>query len=55
VTHAQRLIHASIVVVSDRQALEACKAFMLDHRVVVEPACGGVTATIEQLKKWKSG
>ncbi len=73
----QHSIHS--VVVSDRQALEACEAFMLDHRVVVEPACGaalaaiyenveeihefkkvavivcgGVTATIEQLKKWNS-
>lgn len=71
--------HHSIrsVVVSDRQAVKACESFILDHRVVVEPACGaalaaiyenveeirgfknvavivcgGVTATIEQLKKW---
>jgi L-serine/L-threonine ammonia-lyase len=71
--------HHSIrsVVVSDRQAVEACESFILDHRVVVEPACGaalaaiyenieeirdfktvavivcgGVTATIEQLKTW---
>lgn len=67
------------VVVSDRQAVAACESFILDHRVVVEPACGaalaaiyenveeirefkkvavivcgGVTATIEQLKKWRS-
>jgi len=65
------------VVVSDRQAVKACMAFLHDHRIVVEPACGaalaavyenvdairefkkiavivcgGVTATIEQLKLW---
>jgi len=67
------------VVVSDKQAVEACKSFILDHRLVVEPACGaalaavyenveeirefkkvaiivcgGVTATIQQLKDWSS-
>lgn len=71
----QHLIRS--VVVSDRQAVHACESFILDHRVVVEPACGaalaaiyedveeirgfkrvavivcgGVTTTIEQLKKW---
>ncbi|WP_260963146.1 pyridoxal-phosphate dependent enzyme [Pseudomonas citri] len=28
------------VVVTDRQALDACEQFLLDHRVLVEPACG---------------
>jgi L-serine/L-threonine ammonia-lyase len=32
------------VVVSDREAVEACLRFMLDHRVVVEPACGAALA-----------
>jgi L-serine/L-threonine ammonia-lyase len=31
-------------VVSDREAVEACLRFMLDHRVVVEPACGAALA-----------
>jgi L-serine/L-threonine ammonia-lyase len=32
------------VVVSDREAVEACLRFMDDHRVVVEPACGAALA-----------
>lgn len=65
------------VIVSDKQAVKACESFILDHRMVVEPACGaalaavydnveeirafknvavivcgGVTATIDHLKKW---
>jgi L-serine/L-threonine ammonia-lyase len=32
------------VVVSDREAVEACLRFMDDHRVVVEPACGASLA-----------
>jgi L-serine/L-threonine ammonia-lyase len=32
------------VVVSDRDAVEACLRFMDDHRVVVEPACGAALA-----------
>lgn len=34
------------VVVSDKQAVDACKSFMLDHRVVVEPACGAALAAV---------
>jgi L-serine/L-threonine ammonia-lyase len=34
------------VVISDKQALEACKSFMLDHRIVVEPACGAALAAV---------
>jgi len=74
---AKHAIHS--VVVSDRQAVKACESFILDHRIVVEPACGaalaavyenveairafnkvavivcgGVTATMEHLKKWGS-
>ncbi len=30
--------------VSDRAALEACERFLLDHRVLVEPACGAALA-----------
>ncbi|MFJ4441094.1 pyridoxal-phosphate dependent enzyme [Pseudomonas sp. NPDC089422] len=30
--------------VSDRAALEACARFLLDHRVLVEPACGAALA-----------
>jgi L-serine ammonia-lyase (EC 4.3.1.17) len=30
--------------VSDRSALEACERFLLDHRVLVEPACGAALA-----------
>ncbi|HUF38663.1 MAG TPA: pyridoxal-phosphate dependent enzyme [Anaerolineales bacterium] len=32
------------LVVSDRQALDACIAFAEDHRVLVEPACGAALA-----------
>jgi L-serine/L-threonine ammonia-lyase len=32
------------VVVSDREAVEACLRFMDDHRIVVEPACGASLA-----------
>jgi len=32
------------MVVSDREAVEACLRFMDDHRVVVEPACGAALA-----------
>lgn len=34
------------VVVSDRQAVKACESFILDHRVVVEPACGAALAAV---------
>ena len=30
--------------VSDRDALEACERFLLDHRLLVEPACGAALA-----------
>ena len=65
------------VLVSDHQALSACRSFLDDHRVLVEPACGaslsiayesseifkdfkdtliivcgGVTATIDQIRDW---
>ena len=30
--------------VTDRAALEACERFLLDHRVLVEPACGAALA-----------
>ena len=32
------------VVVADRAAVDACMRFMIDHRVVVEPACGATLA-----------
>ena len=32
------------VVVSDREAIEACLRFVEDHRLVVEPACGAALA-----------
>jgi L-serine/L-threonine ammonia-lyase len=32
------------VIVEDRQALRACTAFLDDHRVLVEPACGAALA-----------
>ena len=31
-------------VVTDRQAVDACKSFAADHRVLVEPACGAALA-----------
>lgn len=34
--------------VSDRQALEACERFLLDHRLLVEPACGAALALAYQ-------
>ncbi|MFP3996919.1 pyridoxal-phosphate dependent enzyme [Pseudomonas capeferrum] len=35
-------VHSHLV--SDRAALEACERFLLDHRVLVEPACGAALA-----------
>ena len=32
--------------VSDRQALSACRRFLTDHRVLVEPACGAALAAV---------
>ena len=32
------------LVVSDRDAVQACKKFLDDHRVLVEPACGASLA-----------
>jgi L-serine/L-threonine ammonia-lyase len=34
------------VVVSDQAALSACERFLVDHRMVVEPACGASLAVI---------
>jgi len=34
------------LVVSDQTAIAACDRFLVDHRVVVEPACGASLATI---------
>jgi L-serine/L-threonine ammonia-lyase len=34
------------LVVSDFEALEACERFLLDHRVLVEPACGASLAAV---------
>ena len=36
--------------VSDRAALEACERFLLDHRVLVEPACGAALAVAYDAK-----
>lgn len=45
------------VVVSDRQAVKACESFIIDHRVVVEPACGAALAAIyenvEEIRDFK--
>jgi L-serine/L-threonine ammonia-lyase len=34
------------VLVSDREAVESCKAFLDDHRTLVEPACGASLALL---------
>jgi len=34
------------LVVSDREAVEACQRFIEDHRLVVEPACGAALAIV---------
>ena len=34
------------VVVTDRSAVSACMRFLLDHRILVEPACGAALAAI---------
>jgi L-serine/L-threonine ammonia-lyase len=36
----------SSIVVSDRAAVSACRRFLADHRVVVEPACGASLAVV---------
>lgn len=36
------------VVVSDREAVQACQSFLQDHRVLVEPACGASLALAYQ-------
>ncbi|MFK3815159.1 pyridoxal-phosphate dependent enzyme [Pseudomonas sp. NPDC089407] len=38
----QHPVHSHLV--SDRAALEACERFLLDHRMLVEPACGAALA-----------
>ncbi|WEK28704.1 MAG: pyridoxal-phosphate dependent enzyme [Candidatus Pseudomonas phytovorans] len=38
----QHPVHSHLV--SDRAALQACEQFLLDHRVLVEPACGAALA-----------
>ncbi|HGA2316248.1 TPA: pyridoxal-phosphate dependent enzyme [Pseudomonas putida] len=42
----QHPVHSHLV--SDRAALEACERFLLDHRVLVEPACGAALALAYQ-------
>ncbi len=32
--------------VSDREALDACISFSIDHRLLVEPACGASLAVV---------
>ena len=34
------------IVVSDRAAVSACMRFLLDHRILVEPACGAALAAV---------
>lgn len=45
-------------VVSDRAAVLACKKFLADHRILVEPACGASLAIVydsaHELEKFKS-
>lgn len=36
----------SSVVVSDKSAVSACERFIVDHRIVVEPACGAALAAV---------
>ncbi|MDF0732088.1 pyridoxal-phosphate dependent enzyme [Pseudomonas entomophila] len=38
----QHAVHS--VLVSDRETLDACERFLLDHRLLVEPACGAALA-----------
>jgi L-serine/L-threonine ammonia-lyase len=40
----QHPIHS--IVVSDKAAVSACEKFIVDHRIVVEPACGAALATV---------
>jgi L-serine/L-threonine ammonia-lyase len=40
----ERPVHS--VLVSDQSALAACERFLLDHRVLVEPACGASLAPL---------
>ncbi|MEG0248828.1 MAG: pyridoxal-phosphate dependent enzyme [Pseudomonas sp.] len=42
-------LHSHLV--SDRAALEACERFLLDHRVLVEPACGAALAVAYEAEK----
>ena len=46
------------VVVSDKAAVSACEKFIIDQRIVVEPACGAALATVYEqtieIKAFKS-
>ncbi len=43
------------VVVSDKMAVSACERFLIDHRMVVEPACGAaLAAAYEQVAEIKA-
>ncbi len=44
--HCQQIHPTHNVVVSDKAAVSACQNFMIDHRIVVEPACGAALATV---------
>ena len=47
----ERPIHSLLV--SDRSALAACERFLLDHRMLVEPACGASLAPLyEKVIEW---
>ena len=45
----QHSIHS--VVVTDADAVAACERFIMDHRIVVEPACGAALASVYQNKE----
>jgi L-serine/L-threonine ammonia-lyase len=38
-------------VVKDLEAIEACERFLLDHRILVEPACGASLAAVYSTSK----
>jgi L-serine/L-threonine ammonia-lyase len=44
--HCQQIHPIHNVVVSDKAAVSACQKFIIDHRIVVEPACGAALATV---------
>lgn len=51
----ERMCDIRSVVVSDKEAVEACSAMAVHHRVLVEPACGAAIAATRKIVMMEDG